>query len=696
MGNRRVGVAAPHRLTGRVLRLQEPINRDDKGPMGSGSSEQVEPVGQEAGSLAAPRHPSKAVRSTRLSSEAQIRNRLFPKTRSWFALEAPLELLSPLSVVRILFGLNIVTWALATLFLHASSVRVPTVAFIVASAVVIWLILEVVHRLDTRWLVVLLAVSSVQIALLTWAGSGTTATYVYLLSVIPVGITAALFLPFRALLGQQLVSGVGLILGLATGLGFVKAAVVALAVGLVDLSTSITVYFLTHTSRRQRSFDNDTGLPNGVGLSERVGQSTRRPSFVVAVIRLEGIADARGALGYEVGTELLKRAVEDLGQVLPPATFIGRVDGDELVVTLGLGLREPPHATRGADEIQAVELARTLAGAVSAGRYLVGEIEVSLRAHVGLAIAPWDGTEVPELVRRASLSAGRAAVRGQAESFWDGDFGAMTASDLGLLADLRLAIDRGELTLAYQPQIATATARLASVEALLRWTSPVHGNVSPTRFVPLAEKTGLIGRLTDWVLSEALEAQVRWRSVGINIPVGVNFSPTTINTPDLPDRVLEELARRHLPASCLTIEVTETSAIDLLQAVSLLRPLHDAGIRISIDDFGTGYTSLAALPDLPLDELKVDQSFVMRSLTSAADDAIVRTVRELALRLGLDAVAEGVETKDMFDRMSGYGFDLLQGYFLSKPLEESDLIEYASRRESEHSLSLRPIQMDSQ
>ncbi len=222
MGNRRGGIAAPHRLTGRVLRLQGPIDRDDKGPMGSGSSEQVEPVGQEAGSLAAPSHHSKAVRSTRLSSEAQIRNRLFPKTRSWFALEAPLELLSPLSVVRILFGLNIVTWALATLFLHTSSVRVPAVAFIVASAVLIWLILEVVHRLDTRWLVVLLTVSSVQIALLTWAGSGTTATYVYLLSAIPVGITAALFLPYRALLGQQLVSVVGLILGLATGFGLRK------------------------------------------------------------------------------------------------------------------------------------------------------------------------------------------------------------------------------------------------------------------------------------------------------------------------------------------------------------------------------------------------------------------------------------------------------------------------------------------
>ena len=211
----------------------------------------------------------------------------------------------------------------------------------------IWLVLAVVHRIDSRWLVVLLTVSAVQIALLTWAGSGTAATYVYLLSAIPVGITAALFLPFRALLGQQLFSVVSLLLGLAMASGFAKGSVVAVAMGLVDLSTSTTVYFLTHSSKRQRSFDNDTGLPNGVGLSERFGQSTRRPSFVVAVIRLEGIADARGALGYEVGTELLKRAVEDLGQVLPPATFIGRVDGDELVVTLGLGHGEPAaHARR--------------------------------------------------------------------------------------------------------------------------------------------------------------------------------------------------------------------------------------------------------------------------------------------------------------------------------------------------------------
>jgi diguanylate cyclase len=378
-----------------------------------------------------------------------------------------------------------------------------------------------------------------------------------------------------------------------------------------------------------------------------------------------------------VGTELLRRAVEDLGQVLPPATFIGRVDGDELVITAGLSSAEQTETQKTEGEDAALKLARTLAGAINAGRYLVGDIEVSLRTHVGLAIAPWDGTDVPDLVRRASLSAGRAAAKGQAFMLWDGDFGAMTASDLALLGDLRLAAERGELSLAYQPQIRTGSGRMTSVEALLRWNSPTYGSVSPSRFIPLAERTGLVDRLTEWVLDEALDAQVRWRADGIDVSVSVNLSPTTLTLPDLPNRILAHLSERDLPARCLTVEVTETAAIDLLQAVSLLGPLHDHGVRISIDDFGTGYTSLAALPDLPLDELKVDQQFVLRSMSSPADDAIVRTVRGLAHRLGLDAVAEGVETGEIFERMRNYGFDLLQGYFLAKPLSESDLIAFA-------------------
>lgn len=626
------------------------------------------------------------MRSTRLASDAHVRNRLFPKTRSWFALEAPLELLSPLSVLRILYGLGAVVWPAAAILLLGPSVAAVAIAVVIATVFAVWVILLFVHRVDIRWTSNLLVLSTAQIIVLIWAGHGTTVSYVYLLFLIPVGVTGALFLTLRALVSQEAVTVLGLWLALTAPLGVTESLLVSTIAGLALLSSTLTVWFLVRTAKRQGSFDSDTGLPNGVGLSQRV--ANRQPSFVVAVTRLEGIADARQALGHEVGAELLKRAVEDLGQVLPPATFIGRVDGDELVVTSGLSPTEPPATPRAERELEALALAHTLAGAVNAGRYLVGDIEISLRTHVGLAIAPWDGTEVPELVRRASLSASRAAAEGQAQLLWDGDFGAMTADDLTLLADLRLAAEKGELSLAYQPQVTTVSARVASVEALLRWTSPTHGAVSPGRFVPLAERTGLIDRLTDWVLDEALDAQVRWRSAGLDIPVSVNLSPTTLTTPELPIQILENLARRGLPPRSLTVEVTETAAIDLLQAVRLLRPLHDEGVRISIDDFGTGYTSLATLPDLPLDELKVDQRFVLRSSTSPADDAIVRTVRELALRLGLDAVAEGVETGEVFDRMCDYGFDLLQGYYLSKPLKESDLITYANERvQDEHTFT---------
>ena len=366
------------------------------------------------------------------------------------------------------------------------------------------------------------------------------------------------------------------------------------------------------------------------------------------------------------------------GQVLGGGhVSIGRVNGDErLVVTAALAPSARPVSRRSDREAEALALARTLAGAVSAGRYIVGDIEVSLRTHVGLAVAPWDGSDVPELVRRASLSASRAAARGFSHLLWDGDSGEMTAADLALLADLRLAADRGELALAYQPQFAAASGRVAAVEALLRWSSPTHGDVSPSRFIPLAERTGFIDRLTEWVLAEALDAQVRWRTTGIALPVSINLSPASLYhahaSPEA--ELLAEVARRRLPTGCLTVEVTETAAIDLLQAVGLLRPLHDRGVRISIDDFGAGYTSLAALPDLPLDELKVDQRFVLRSLTSAADDAIVQTVRGLADRLGLACVAEGVETEAHHTRMSSYGFYLQQGFHLSRPLAEDDLL----------------------
>ena len=322
------------------------------------------------------------------------------------------------------------------------------------------------------------------------------------------------------------------------------------------------------------------------------------------------------------------------------------------------------------------DLAAVLAAAISAGRYVVDGVELSLRAHVGLVFAPWDGSEVAEFVRRASLSARRAAASGQVAAVWNGEHDTLTGEDLGLLAELGLAAERRELHLVYQPQISVFSGGTVSVEALLRWHSPTHGNVPPGRFIVLAERTGLIDRLTQWVVGEALDAQVRWRRQGLVLPVSLNLSAKTLRLPDLSRWIVSELSDRDLPASCLTVEVTETAAVDLMQAVNLLRPLHDHGIRVSIDDFGTGYTSLAAIPHLPLDEIKVDMSFVKAALTSRADEAIVRSVRELTHRLGLVSVAEGVEDAAIARLMIDIGFDLLQGYHFAKPLAEDALLGF--------------------
>jgi EAL domain-containing protein (putative c-di-GMP-specific phosphodiesterase class I) len=381
------------------------------------------------------------------------------------------------------------------------------------------------------------------------------------------------------------------------------------------------------------------------------------------------------------------------------------VEGDELVVTWGLDgpgattspdptdltdltdLTDPtdPGDPRDGDRLPAPvvgageSLAATLVGGIGAGRYLVDHIEVSLRVNVGLSAAPWDGTGMDELVRTASLSARRAAATGQPFTWWHADHGAMTVDDLALLGDLRTAPERGQLTLAYQPQVAPGSAGVGAVEALLRWDSLEHGRVPPGRFIPLAERTGLIDRLTRWVVAEALDAQLRWREQGLEVVVSVNLSAKSLSVPDLAGWILDQLDRRRLPATCLTVEVTETAVAETVAAVATLTPLHQAGIRISIDDFGTGFTSLAALPTLPLDELKVDQCFVLRAATSPADAAIVRTVAELGHRMGLVVVAEGVETAASAEWLADLGIDLLQGFHFARPMAEVDLIEYLRR-----------------
>lgn len=613
------------------------------------------------------------VTSGRLPSGVAVRNRMFPKIRSWLALGAPLELLSPLSVVRVVSVVLCLIWAGEAAAFPWSTAGLAVVLFAVAAGAGAWLAMFHVSKLSPRGCGALLVVATALQLLVVATSPGPGAGVASLGPLLIPGVTVAFFYPGRDVARHHAFTTAGVLAATACVVPL-GAAVAATLLWSVSMLAALLLLQVAMTAMgRSGTTDPETGLPNGIGLARRLASDRERRSLTLVALHLGGVEDARRALGHDAGAELLRRAVEDLGQVLPPDAVVARVDGDELVVAQS-------HAgTPGAGPPEV--LARELASVIHAGRYLIDGVEVSLRAHAGV-VACEERPDVAELVRRASLAARRASRAGVVCVTWDGTDGSFTAGDLALLADLRLAAARGELHLAYQPQLSTASGRVVGVEALLRWRSPTHGPVPPGRFIPLAERTGLVERLTEWVLREALDAQARWRAAGVDCPVSVNLSPRVLGVPGLAATILDELQARGLPAGALTLEVTETAALDLLGAIQLLRPLHDSGVRVSIDDFGTGYTSLAAIPYLPLDELKVDMSFVKRSVASAADEAIVRSVRELAHRLGFTSVAEGVEDAHIAGLMAEIGFDLLQGFQVGEPMVEVDLLAFLGGRQA--------------
>lgn len=625
-----------------------------------------------------------AVTSRRLDRGTPVSSRYFPKIRSWFALGAPLELLSPLSVIRVVLPLVAVAWPCAALVGRWPDSRMEMVVGATATVGVLWFGLLFVRRIGSGTSHFLAAGVVMLGGLVLLAGSGRGFATAMVPTLVLVTVFVALFLSGRAVAAHQMLIAMVLFAVEMLVSGWGTALSVAMGATVSSSAVAGTVWLLVASAGRSGTVDPDTGLPNAAGVARRLEAWDATTPILIAVVSLGGLSDARDALGYRVATDLLRRAVEDFGQVIPNEAVIGRIGDDELAVVLQaagkLDQRKPAgRAGPGSEHVEAVrrggaDLAALLARTIAAGHYLVGPVEVALRGHVGTTVGPWDGSNVPELIRRAALSAKAAGSTGESTSTWDGTDATLSAEDLALLSDLRLAGDRGELWIAFQPQVGSVSGRIEAVEALLRWQSPVHGPVPPGRFIPLAERTGLVDRLTDWVFVAALDAAARFYRLGLHIPVSVNLSARTVGKPGLADWILSELVSRQLPPAMLTVEVTETAAVDLLQAVRLLGPLHENGVRVSMDDFGTGYTSLAALPQLPLDELKVDMSFVRRSATSPADEAIVRSVRELAHRLGLVAVAEGVEDEALSRAMTAIGYDLLQGYHFSRPVPEDQLL----------------------
>ncbi|MBV9734267.1 MAG: EAL domain-containing protein [Acidisphaera sp.] len=416
-----------------------------------------------------------------------------------------------------------------------------------------------------------------------------------------------------------------------------------------------------------------TGLPNRFLFNDRFVQAlelAERTGAGVAVLclDLDRFKFVNDLLGHEGGDRLLVEVAERLRATVRGVDTVARLGGDEFAVAQPL-----------ADQPQsAAALASRLIEALARPFDIDGQ-HVQIGVSIGIAISPTDGRTGPKLLKNADTALYRAKAEGRNRlCFFEPEMDLRLQGRRALEQDLRQALSRGELALNYQPLFDCRSGELEGFEALLRWTHPVRGQVSPAEFIPLAEESGLILPIGRWALETACAEAVAWQD---RLRVAVNLSPAQFKQQDLPVMVAEILARTGLPARRLELEVTEGLLIDNTErALGILRELKDLGVRISLDDFGTGYSSLSYLRRFPFDKLKIDKSFVKASDEDAEAAAIVSTIIAMGYNLGLSITAEGVETQSQLDLLRSQACHQAQGFLLGRPLPAREVSEMLSRR----------------
>ena len=424
-----------------------------------------------------------------------------------------------------------------------------------------------------------------------------------------------------------------------------------------------------------------TGLPNRVhfiaGL-ERCLQAADAAGHTLAVLtldldRFKLINDTLGhAFGdlvlQEVGNRLLRAGVRqrDVGEQLRMAgNGVARLGGDEFAVLV-------PDADAWAARVVADRIATALEQPMS----LQGQL-VDVRASIGIALFPDHGGAAGDLMRCADVAMYKAKHSHTGVSLYDPAHHSRNAARLSLLTELRQAVERDELVLYFQPKYAFRAEDGLSVEALVRWVHPQRGFVPPMEFIPFAEQTGYIKTITLWVLERAVRQCAEWHRAGRRVRVAVNLSARDLLQAELPERFRAMLERHGCAASWITLEITESAVLDDPgKALANLERLRATGCQLSIDDYGTGYSSLSYVRQMPVQELKIDRSFVMNLLTQPDDEIIVRSTIELAHNMGLVVTAEGVETEAVLRRLGALGCDRAQGYFIGKPMAAVDLVAW--------------------
>ncbi len=423
--------------------------------------------------------------------------------------------------------------------------------------------------------------------------------------------------------------------------------------------------------RHQALHDDLTKLPNRTLLLERLAQgvlrSTRTAATIaLALIDLDRFKDINDTFGHDQGDLLLQEVAARMSSHLRASDTLARLGGDEFAVLL------PDTDAMGAG----VVIAKLLAALEQP--FLISGSGFQVDASLGITFAPLYGSEAGVLLRQADAAMYVAKRAGGGSAVYEPGQSNESRHRLELLGELRNAIETDQLVLHYQPKVSCTDGALHSVEALVRWLHPSRGVISPGAFVPLAEQTGLMIPLTAWVLKRALEDLQTWEDAGLSTQVSVNVSARNLRDTRFVEDVHTVLAKSHVPAACLALEITESSIMtDPDGARIILDRLSEAGIEIVIDDFGTGYSSLSYLQQIPVDTLKIDRRFVTDMTRRSGDRVIVQATINLAHELGLHIVAEGVEGFETLDALRLMHCDLAQGFYIARPMPAGALQSWA-------------------
>ncbi|QEY64798.1 EAL domain-containing protein [Metapseudomonas lalkuanensis] len=436
-----------------------------------------------------------------------------------------------------------------------------------------------------------------------------------------------------------------------------------------------------------------TGLLNRRGFHQALEASLARierngKRMAVLYLDLDGFKLINDSLGHEAGDRVLRRVAEQLKNCLRPYDILARMGGDEFTALLDT-LDHPEDAARVAEKL--IELVSV--------RHRIEGIDVTLGASVGIACFPECGQSVDGLLRAADIAMYEAKRAGRQQyRFYSPEMNGRARSRLMLEESLRNAIEQNDFHLVYQPQVHIESGRLRGFEALLRWEHRVAGTVAPNVFIPLLEETRLINRLGDWVLREGASQCSTWQpSFGDDLVVSLNVSPVQFGMPQLVDDLRRVLGEFNLRPAQLEVEVTESALMqDLEMTREQLRQLRALGVRIAIDDFGTGYSSLAYLRHFELDTLKIDRLFISSMLESRRDAAVVSTIIDLSRHLGLEVIAEGVETMAQRDWLLEHGCTFMQGFLVAPglPVARAEtfprVVDWRALREGVDSLTPSP------